>query len=159
MAYKHGVYTEEIPTALVAMTETDAGLIVAVGTAPVHLAAEPQVNKPVLCYTYAEAVATLGYSADWENYTLCEVIKQHFAYYNMAPLVLINVLVTSAGEVLTEDIDYIAAYADDTLVITALAGGALNGATEAYITYSYCIEFRWWLEVVGCTDCIISFQH
>ena len=92
MAYKHGVYTEEIPTALVAMTETDAGLIVAVGTAPVHLSAEPQVNKPVLCYTYAEAVAALGYSADWKNYTLCEVIKQHFAYYNMAPLVLINVL-------------------------------------------------------------------
>ena len=170
MAYKHGVYTEEIPTALVAMTETDAGLIVAVGTAPVHLAADPQVNKPVLCYTYAEAVAALGYSADWKNYTLCEVIKQHFAYYNMAPLVLINVLdpakhkkhtadenitftegkaeikkpvmlntlkvsATSAGDVLIEEVDYIAAYADDTLVITALAGGALNGATEAYITY------------------------
>ena len=170
MAYKHGVYTEEIPTALVAMTETDAGLIVAVGTAPVHLAADPQVNKPVLCYTYAEAVAALGYSADWKNYTLCEVITQHFAYYNMAPLVLINVLepakhkkhtvdenitftegraeikkpvmlntlkvsATSAGDVLVEEVDYIAAYADDTLVITALAGGALNGATEAYITY------------------------
>ena len=46
MAYKHGVYTEEIPTALVAMTETDAGLIVAVGTAPVHLAADPQEASP-----------------------------------------------------------------------------------------------------------------
>lgn len=92
MAYKHGVFTDEQPTGLVSMTATDSGLIVAVGTAPLHLASEPKVNVPVLCYTYAEAVKAMGYSPRWEQYTLSEVIKQQFVYYNMAPIVLINVL-------------------------------------------------------------------
>ncbi len=93
MAYKHGVYTSEQATSLVPMTETDSGLIVVVGTAPVHLATSPvQANTPVLCYTYKEAVAAFGYSDNWDDYTLCEAIKTHFALFNMAPIVLINVL-------------------------------------------------------------------
>ena len=93
MAYKHGIYGQEVSTSLVPMTETDAGLIVAFGTAPVHLATEPAAaNTPVLCYTYAEAVAALGYSDDFEKYTLCEVMKAHFALFNMAPIVFVNVL-------------------------------------------------------------------
>lgn len=93
MAYKHGVYTSEQATSLVPMTQTDSGLIVAVGTAPVHLATAPvESNTPVLCYTYSEAVAALGYSDDFEKYTLCEAMKVHFALFNMAPIVLINVL-------------------------------------------------------------------
>lgn len=93
MAYKHGIYTQEQATSLVAMTQTESGLIVAFGTAPVHLASAPvAANTPVLAYTYAEAVAAFGYSDDWEKYTLSEVIKAHFAYFNMAPIVLVNVL-------------------------------------------------------------------
>lgn len=93
MAYKHGVYTSEQATSLVPMTQTDSGLIVVVGTAPVHLATAPvESNTPVLCYTYSEAVAALGYSDDFEKYTLCEAMKVHFALFNMAPIVLINVL-------------------------------------------------------------------
>ena len=93
MSYKHGIYTSEQATSLVPMTQTDSGLIVAVGTAPVHLASDPaDANTPVLCYTYKEAVAALGYSDDWEKYTLCEMMKTHFALFNMAPIVFINVL-------------------------------------------------------------------
>jgi len=93
MAYKHGIYTGEVPTSLVPMTQTDSGLIVAFGTAPVHLATDPaEVNTPVLCYSYAEAVAAFGYSEDWENFTLCEVMKSQFALFNMAPVVFVNVL-------------------------------------------------------------------
>lgn len=93
MTYKHGVFTSEQATGLIPMTETDAGLIVAFGTAPVHLASDrAQDNTPVLCYTYKEAVAALGYSDDWEKYTLCEAIYTHFALYNMAPIVLVNCL-------------------------------------------------------------------
>ena len=93
MAYKHGIYGQEIATSLVPMTETDAGLIVAFGTAPLHLATAPaEANTPTLCYTYAEAVAAMGYSDDFEKYTLCEVMKAHFSLFNMAPVVLVNVL-------------------------------------------------------------------
>ena len=93
MAYKHGVYTAEQATGLVPMTQTDSGLIVAIGTAPLHLASDPAgANKPVLCYTYKEAVASFGYSKDWDKYTLCEAVKSQFSLFNMAPIVLINVL-------------------------------------------------------------------
>ena len=93
MAYKHGVYGSEVSTSLVPMTNVSAGLPVVFGTAPVHLATDAaKANVPVLCYTYAEAVAALGYSDDWENYTLCEFMKSHFALFNMAPVVFVNVL-------------------------------------------------------------------
>lgn len=93
MAYRHGVYGSEVPTSLVPMTNVSAGLPVVFGTAPVHLAAHAaKANEPVLCYTYAEAVKALGYSEAWESYTLCEFMKSHFALFNVAPVVFVNVL-------------------------------------------------------------------
>ena len=93
MAYKHGVYGSEVATSLVPMTETDSGLVIAFGTAPVHLASDPAaVNSPVLCYTYKEAVAAFGYDDNFDKYTLCEVMKSHYALFNMAPVVFVNVL-------------------------------------------------------------------
>ena len=92
MAFTHGVYTQEIPTSLLSPTASNAGLPVVVGTAPVHLGDISNVNKPVLCYTYAEAVKAFGFSKDFEKYTLCEFIYSQFALYGMSPCVLINVL-------------------------------------------------------------------
>ena len=93
MTYRHGVYCSEVPTSIIPPVNTAAGLPVIFGTAPVHLASDPApANKPVLCYTYAEAVAAMGYSGDWDDYTLCEAIYSQFALYNRAPIVLVNVL-------------------------------------------------------------------
>lgn len=93
MAYQHGVYTSEVPTSIVPAVNTMAGLPVIFGTAPIHLASDPAaVNRPVLCYSYAEAVAALGYCKDWKNYTLCEAIYSQFSLYNRAPVVFVNVL-------------------------------------------------------------------
>ncbi|MBQ7478242.1 MAG: phage tail sheath family protein [Selenomonadaceae bacterium] len=93
MAYKHGIYPSETPTSLRPMVNVDSGVVVAVGTAPVHLAAEPaEANRPILCYTYAEAVKQLGYSSDFDQYTLCEVMSAQFVLFGMAPVVFINVL-------------------------------------------------------------------
>lgn len=36
MAYKHGVYTQEVPTSIVPAVNSTAGLPVVFGTAPVH---------------------------------------------------------------------------------------------------------------------------
>lgn len=91
--YEHGIYGSEIPTSLVPPTNIDAGLPVVFGTAPIHLAADPAaVHTPVLCYSYAEAVERLGYSDDWESYTLSEVMKSQFALFNIAPVIFVNVL-------------------------------------------------------------------
>lgn len=92
MAFKHGVYKQEIPTSLIPVVQMESGLPVIVGTAPVYLVNnESNVNKAKLVYSYAEAVSEFGYDSDWEKYTLCEFIKSQFALYGMAPAVLINV--------------------------------------------------------------------
>ena len=93
MTYYHGVRTEERATAIKSPANTTAGLPVVFGTAPLHLASDPAgVNKPVLCYTYAEAAAAFGYSDDWKNYSLCEFMYSEFMLYNVAPVVFVNVL-------------------------------------------------------------------
>lgn len=94
MAYKHGVYVSEAATSLQAPVSGTAGLQVIVGTAPVNLADDPAgaVNKPKLCYSYKEACAAVGYSDDWEKYTLCQSIYACFQVQNTAPIILINVL-------------------------------------------------------------------
>ena len=93
MAYRHGVYISEVPTSIVPPADTETGMPVVFGTAPMYLASDPApVNTPILCYTYAEAVAAFGFHDDWEKYTLCEFIKSHFALFAVAPVVLVNVL-------------------------------------------------------------------
>ena len=78
MAFFHGIKTSEIDTAVVATAQTTAGLPVVFGTAPVHLASDPKINEPVLCYSWTEAVQQLGYHADWDKYTLCEAMYAEF---------------------------------------------------------------------------------
>lgn len=92
--YEHGIYTKEQPTGMVAPVMGTAGLQVIVGTAPVHMLADPAaaVNKPLLVQSYKEAVAAVGYSGDFAAYTLCESISASFSVVGVAPLVLINVL-------------------------------------------------------------------
>lgn len=94
MAYFHGIRSIEKATDLIATMQTTAGLPVVVGRAPVHLTENPtaNVNKPVLCYSWDEAVAALGYSEDWKNYELCETMFSEFLLYGVKPVVFINVL-------------------------------------------------------------------
>lgn len=134
MAYKHGVYTSEQATSLVPMIETDSGLIVAFGTAPVHLTANPEANEPKLFYTLQEAVEALGYSDDWSKYTLCEVMKQHFTYYNMAPIVMVNVLDPATHKTAVSDVSKDVATdktvtIDDPVILSTLKVKASSEAT------------------------------
>lgn len=94
MAYKHGVYVLETETSLVAPIEGTAGLQVVFGTAPIHLTANPNaaVNKPILCYSYAEAATALGYSDEWDKFTLCQSMAACFKVFNVAPVIFVNVL-------------------------------------------------------------------
>lgn len=94
MAYKHGVYVTEQATSLTVPTPATAGLQVVFGTAPVNLAADPYkaTNVPLLCYSYAEAAAAVGYDEDFASYTLCQSISANFSVVGAAPIVLVNVL-------------------------------------------------------------------
>lgn len=92
--YQHGVYSGEVPTALLPARKVDTNAVFAVGTAPVHTLGEgkiPYVNTPRLYNSYDAFVAEMGWSEDWYAFTLCEVAESHFAKYGAAPLVCVNV--------------------------------------------------------------------
>lgn len=94
MAYQHGVRVLEQATGVVAPIEGTAGLQVVFGTAPVNLAADPYAvtNKPVIAYSWSEAVSQLGYSKDYAKYTLCESMYASFKLLGVAPVIFVNVL-------------------------------------------------------------------
>lgn len=94
MAYNHRISTEEIPTQLAVPVNGTAGLQVVIGTAPINRAEAPQsvVNTPVVAYSFPEAEKLLGYSDDFNNYTLCQSMDACFRMFAVAPVVFINVL-------------------------------------------------------------------
>jgi hypothetical protein len=87
----YGVKTTEQPTSVGTPITATSGIVIAFGTAPIHQV-DGVANEIVLANTYNEAVSALGYSEDWDKYTLCEVIYSHFKLYGTAPLILVNVL-------------------------------------------------------------------
>ena len=173
MAYFHGVRASEVPTSIIPPVNTTAGLPVVWGTAPVHLTENPEanVNKPVICYEYGEAVKAFGYSAEWDKYTLSEVMFSEFQLYGVKPIIFINVLdpkkhktavpekaipITKGVAVITdpvikstlvvkdgiggtklvENVDYIAEWDDDgVLIITDIAGGEEGGLANFAVSY------------------------
>lgn len=92
MTYHHGIRVLEEKTAKAEPKVGMAGLQVVVGTAPVHLAEEPEVNVPVICYNLEDCKKKLGYSEDFENYTLCQSMDLSFNVVGIAPVIFINVL-------------------------------------------------------------------
>ena len=100
MAYEHGVKISEVATSVLPPVESSAGIPIFFGTAPVNMTADASVNKPILCYSYEEAVAALGYVPPVENekglkkfeYTLCQAMYSQFVLFQVAPVIFVNVL-------------------------------------------------------------------
>lgn len=101
MSYNHGVKVSEVSTSLLPPVQGSAGIPVIVGTAPVNMADTSNVNKPVLCYSYAEAVAACGFvpakldaasGLKKFEYSISEFIQSQFGLYGVAPVIIINVL-------------------------------------------------------------------
>lgn len=97
MTYKHGMYAYIGNSAAKSVTSTGT-ITVYVGTAPVNLVQGYQdkgiINTPIKLSNYTHAQKTVGYSTDWDNYTLCEAIGAHFdnKLGNIGPIYVINVL-------------------------------------------------------------------
>ena len=94
MPYLHGIRIQENPTSVPTPVANEAGVPVVFGTAPINLAADPAnaSNKLFLCNTYAEAVEALGYSEDYDSYTLCQAMDAFFKAFGVGPVVFCNVL-------------------------------------------------------------------
>jgi phage tail sheath protein FI len=50
------------------------------------------VNKPVICYEFSDFVDAMGWSEDWDKYTLCEAARIVLDRYKVGPICVINVL-------------------------------------------------------------------
>ena len=111
MPFKHGVYKSEVPTSLISPVQGEAGLPVVIGASPVYMGDIKNVNQPVLCYSYSEAVKAMGFvHRDWDKWTLCEFIYSQFALFGQSPVVLINVFDPATHKaVITDEITSIPA--------------------------------------------------
>jgi phage tail sheath protein FI len=101
MAYTHGVKISEVATSILPPVEVSAGIPFVVGTAPVNMGDISNVNKPVLCSNYEEAVKAFGYVPPVEDsvsglkkyeYSISEFIHSQFALFGVAPVIIVNVL-------------------------------------------------------------------
>lgn len=95
MPTKHGVYTTQAATGVSTPSVADSGIPFVVGAAPVQSAdnySAAALGLPVLCTSFAEAKAALGYSDDFEHYDLCEVMYTHFQLFGCQPVILCNML-------------------------------------------------------------------
>lgn len=95
--YKHGTYAY-IGDSAAQSAATTGTITVYVGLAPINLIKgykdKNVVNNPTKLSNYLHAQKTVGYSSDWEKFTLCEAIGAHFdnKLGNIGPIYVINVL-------------------------------------------------------------------
>lgn len=89
---KLGVHVFEKATSVQTPKVATVGIPFVVGTAPVQSAAKPaKPNVPVLVTSWDEAVEKLGFSYDWESYTLCEFMYSHLQLFGAQPVIFCNI--------------------------------------------------------------------
>ena len=88
-----GIHVLEQATAVSVPVVADSGLPYVTGVAPIHTASRSgKVNTPILCTSWDEAVAKLGFSYDWDTYPLCEFMYSHFQLFGCQPVIFCNVM-------------------------------------------------------------------
>lgn len=101
MSYNHGVEVSEVPTSILPPVEVSAGIPFIVGTAPVNMTDPANVNKPVLCSSYAEAVEAFGFVPAELNantglkefkFSICEFLQSQFSLFAVSPVIIVNAL-------------------------------------------------------------------
>ena len=92
--YKHKIEVNEVAEIRTETTGSVAGLQVVIGTAPVNRLKDPStaVNVPIRVRSFEEAEELLGYSDNWDSYTLCPNMYASFKEYGLENVVYINVL-------------------------------------------------------------------
>ena len=105
IGYEHGITSEQIETSVSTPRTAGSGIAFVVGTAPAHTVGGT-VNAPIMALNYKEAVTALGYSENWKNYTLCEVMYSILNLYGASPVFFVNVLDPEKHKKAVEAADY-----------------------------------------------------
>jgi phage tail sheath protein FI len=146
MAYKHGAYGEITQSKATAAALTDT-VLVYVGLAPVNLiagySAAGVINTPVKLRNMNEVQAVVGYSHNWNTFTLCEAFTEHFnnTIANSGPIYIINVLdpdIHRGTQISLSDQDFSAGYvyikSDAAILDTVRVSGKVLG-TDYSVSY------------------------
>lgn len=137
MAYKHGIDGKFDST--IDLTPAQSGTIPAyVGVAPVHLIRgwkeKDVVNYPVRIASIDHVKKYMGFTNDWDTYTLCEAFSAHFNndVASAGPIIAINVLdpsIHKKTEKKTDQLTFvndIARISSDTIILdTAVVANAV----------------------------------
>lgn len=114
MAYKHGAYGEITGSKVTDAKQADV-VAAYIGTAPVNLirgyAEKNLINMPIKVANMSDTQSKLGYSDNWEAFTLCEAFAEHFdnTVGNVGPIYVVNVLdpaVHKAAEKTTKELKF-----------------------------------------------------
>lgn len=146
--YLYGAYGHIGDT--VAQSAVQAGTTpVYIGTAPVNLirgyAEAGIINTPVKISNLIDAQRKLGYSVDWETFTLCEPLTAHFdnPLGNIGPIFMINVLdpdVHKAAEATTKSVSFAGGrgeFKSDTIILDSLVLADKVEGTDFTIDYNF----------------------
>ncbi|MBQ9348304.1 MAG: hypothetical protein IJT94_13385 [Oscillibacter sp.] len=101
MSARHGVFTSEAATSLVATNTATSGIPFVIGLAPLSSAEEDAratAGTPVLATSFAEAEAQLGYNENWVDYGLCEFMYHHFKLAVCQPVIFLPLAETFATQ-------------------------------------------------------------
>ena len=147
-SYLHGVYANRGET--YAANAVQAGRFPCyVGTAPVHLvrgyAEKNLVNAPVKLTQLSQAQGAIGYSDDWDAFTLCEPLSVHFnnVLGGVGPIYVINVLDPAKhkkNSQTTQQLTFVnkrAEFLSDTIVLDSLAIGDKAEGEDYALDYDY----------------------
>ncbi len=93
MDYLHGIGSDRDSDIVVSTQQTQGGIQVVIGTAPVNLLDDPEgaVNVPFLVKSKNDAKKAVGSSTNYK-YTLMQSVLASLQKHGVAPLILINVL-------------------------------------------------------------------
>lgn len=147
MSFFHGIHTLEKEFVPPTTVGNNFQTLVAIGTSPVNQVSDAPVQKVIKATTYDEAVTALGFSEDFENYTLSEVIYSHFKLYRLgSPLILVNVLDPTKHRkaVPSTPIQLVkrrATIADSGIILSTLVVKSADGSTTYAANTDYSASF------------------
>lgn len=154
MPYQHGALGE-IDNSKVASAIQASTVVVYVGTAPINLIRGYKdaglINNPIKVSNMPDVQNRIGYSKNWETFTLCEAFAGHFdnTVGNIGPIYIINVLdpdvhkkldELQAPAVTTINAQFSAGRTEiktDTAILDTLAIGDKVEGTDYAVSYNF----------------------
>ena len=148
MSYQHGAYGQIGDDKVKSAVQVDT-VVAYIGTAPINLVFGSKekglVNTPIKLENMPKTQATVGYSDNWDKFTLCEAFDCHFAntIENVGPIYIINVLDPAAHQKDTKTTVELtfkngrAEYASDTIILDTFALADKVLGADYSIDYNY----------------------